>query len=233
MSLAQGVSAETFAKNRGNLVPKFSKKGHRELNPVCPVAGAFRDRYCSGGSVDLSIQVAEDLIHQLAVNKQGAENGVSKTYLKRWKNRHLRLTLEDFVSYLADALQLETPQYQFDYFALHRRTWAILNGIKEKMRPIVVDTFSEMIMKRYDSDSGAVMLPSIVIAMACDITKSPNLFHIKRSVQVDTEPLKITAATMETLIDEAGDVEMKRLRAVCPGFADSGKTHKEHGGEKK
>jgi hypothetical protein len=31
MSLSQGVSLETFAKNRRDLGPKFSKKGHREL----------------------------------------------------------------------------------------------------------------------------------------------------------------------------------------------------------
>jgi hypothetical protein len=233
MSLAQGVSAETFAMNRRKLGPKFSKKGQRELNHVCPVASAFRDRYCSGGSVDLSIQVAEDLIHQLAKKEQGAENGVSKFYLQHWKKLHLRLTFEGFVSYLADALQLEAPQYQFDYFALHRRTWTMLNEIKEKLRPIAIQTFDKTILKRYDSDTGAVMVPSIVVALACDITKAPNLFHIKPSAKVETEPLKITAAIMEKLIDEAGDVEMKRLCAVCPGFADSEKPHKERARKKK
>ena len=220
LSLAQGISPETFAKNRRNLGPKFSKKGYRELNTVCPVAGAFRSRYCSGGSVDLSIQIAEDLIHQLAFKEQRLKNGAGKKYLKHWKSRGLRLRLEDFVDYLAEALQLEATQYQFDYFALHRRTWAMLKEVKEKIRPIVIKTFNDMIMKKYDSDFGVVMLPSIITVMACDITKSPNLFHVKRSVRVDVEPLKITAAEMERLIDEEGDAEMKRLREMCPGFAE-------------
>ena len=219
MSLAQGISPETFATNRRDLGPKFSKKGSRELNSVCPVAGAFRERYCSGGSVDLSIQVAEDLINQLAFKEQNSTNGLSKTSLRLWKSRGLRLRLEDFVDYLAEALQLEAPQYQFDYFALHRRTWTMLKEIKEKIRPVASRTFTETMKKKYESDSGVVMVPSIVIAMACDITKSMNLFHIKRSLQVDFEPLKITAAELEKLIDEEGDVEMKRLREVCHGFA--------------
>ncbi|KAF7511437.1 hypothetical protein GJ744_004626 [Endocarpon pusillum] len=221
MSLAQGISPETFAKNRRSMGPKYSKKGYRELNTTCPVASAFRNRYCSQGSVDLSIQIVEDLIHQLAFKEQKFKTGINKRFLKHWKSCGLRLRLEDFVEYLAEALQLEATQYQFDYFGLYRRVWALLKSIKEKIRPIVVKTFNEMIMKKYDSDSGVVMLPSIVTVMACDITKSPNLLHVKRSVSVDVEPLKITGSEMERFIEEGeGDAEMRRLRQVCPGFAE-------------
>jgi hypothetical protein len=221
MALAQGVSPETFARNRRSLGPKFSKKGYRELNVVCPVAGAFSSRYCSGGSVDLSIQVAEELINQLALKEQKTRNTFSKKQLVQWKSRGLKLRLEDFVDYLAEALQAEAPQYQFDYFALHRRTWNMLKSIKEKIHPIVDKTFNETLVKKFNADFGVVMLPSIIVAMACDITKSPNMFQLKHSFQVDLEPLEITAAEMEKHIDEEGDVEMKRLRQVCPGFAES------------
>lgn len=218
MALSQGISPETFARNRRTMGPKYSKKGGRELNDVCPVAGAFRNRYCFGGSVDLSVQVAEELIHQLAFTEQ--KSGLKKR-LKYAKSQHLRLRLEDFVEYLAEALQHEAPQYHFDYFALHRRSWRMMDQILDRVYPSVVEIFDERIAKKFDSGQGVIMIPSIIIAMACDITKAPSMYHLKRSLQVDVEPLKIAAAEMEKLIDKEGDVEMSRLREVCPGFAES------------
>ena len=97
----------------------------------------------------------------------------------------------------------------------------MLKGIKGEVQPIVEKTFQDAMVKKYNSDFGVVMLPSVVTAMACDITKAPNMFHVKRSLDVDLEPLKITGAEMEKFIDEEGDVEMRRLREVCPGFAES------------
>lgn len=134
MALAQGVSVETFASNRRSHGPKFSKKC-RELNAVCPVAGAFRERYCDGGSVELSIQMVEELIHDVALKEMKSKDTVSKKELALWKRKRLRLRLEEFVEYLADALQIEAPQYQFDYFALHRRTWTMLKEIRERILP--------------------------------------------------------------------------------------------------
>jgi hypothetical protein len=221
MSMAQGISPETFAKNRRSVGPKYSRKGSRELDAVCPVAGAFRDQYCSGASAELSTQLAEDLVHQLAFKELKTKKEISKKLLASLRSRGFQLSLEAFVDHLAEALQLEAPQYQFDYFALHRRTWTMLEEIKDRIRPIVEDTFNEAVKKKFNSDSGVVMIGSIIICMACDITKSSHLFNIKQSLQVDVEPLKITAAEMEKLIDEEGDVEMKRLQAVCPGFAES------------
>lgn len=82
--------------------------------------------------------------------------------------------------------------------------------------------FNEATIAKLNKDTGVVMLPSVVIAMACDPTKAPNLAHLKACPMVDLEPLKITADEMKKLIDEQGDVELQRLYKVCPGFDESG-----------
>lgn len=66
-----------------------------------------------------------------------------------------------------------------------------------------------MIMKKYGSNFGAVMLPSLLTVMACDISKSPNLFHVKRSLRVDVEHGKLKLPKWKGPLGKENDVEMR------------------------
>jgi hypothetical protein len=82
----------------------------------------------------------------------------------------------------------------------------MLREIREKIRPSVEETFNEMAMERIDSSSGVVMTPSVIMIMVCavTVTKAPSLLSVKRSLQVDMEPLRMAAEVIEGLGEGGG-----------------------------
>lgn len=66
IAMSQGVSPQTFAKNRRGNQPRiiYSKTGGRALKQATPIADVFRDRFLTGHDVDLSIQSVEAVLNR-------------------------------------------------------------------------------------------------------------------------------------------------------------------------
>jgi hypothetical protein len=93
LAMFQGVSPQTFARNRrkGGQRVIFSKTGGRALKQASPIASIFRNRFLSGGDVDLSITSVEVLLG------------------RRMEER--RKTLDKFKDYLRKRMQdMEVPE---------------------------------------------------------------------------------------------------------------------------
>ena len=72
LALYQGVSPQTFARNRrsGGHRVIYSKNGGRFLKQSSPIASVFRDRFLNNGDVDLSIQSVEVLLGRNLEDRQ-------------------------------------------------------------------------------------------------------------------------------------------------------------------
>ena len=72
LALFQGVSPQTFARNRrkGGSRVIFSKSGGRLLKQASPIASIFRDRFLSDGDVDLSVTAVEVLLGRRSAERK-------------------------------------------------------------------------------------------------------------------------------------------------------------------
>lgn len=64
LSIAQGVSPQTFASNRrnGSRPVVHSKKGPRFLQETTPIAGVFKKRYLEKGDMEYSVENIEEIV---------------------------------------------------------------------------------------------------------------------------------------------------------------------------
>lgn len=154
--LAMGYSAANFAAQQGGRKqarPQVSRSGPRGLKAKAAVAEAFRARYASGGGkgAGFTHEEVRALLGKLNAWEEDAdmsdeetEEGETQQFglVKNVKARDKkaarvhqqavgRLTVEELLEKLRNALQGEVLELSFDFALLHRFCWRLLRAVKD------------------------------------------------------------------------------------------------------
>ncbi|KAB2569592.1 hypothetical protein DBV05_g11727 [Lasiodiplodia theobromae] len=158
--LSMGYSAANFAPQGGrkHKRPQVSRSGPRGLKAKAGVAEAFRARYSSGGggtAGNFTHEEVRALLGKLNAWEEDADMsdeetfeteegetqqfGLVKSAKARDKNaarKHQqaigKLTVEELLEKLRNALQGEVLELSFDYALMHRFCWRLLRAVKDK-----------------------------------------------------------------------------------------------------
>lgn len=109
-----------------------------------------------------------------------------------------------FPEQLAASLEEEELDIEFDYFAFHRSTWRLLESIHQACLPPVLPSFEEHVGEILATDEGVTVMPGLLMLMASDATKCPNLVALENSVKVDDQGLVTAAEIMKDFIRREG-----------------------------
>lgn len=134
----------------------------------------------------------------------------------RWK-RHHKISIVCFLEEFKYALDAEQLDLEFDYFAFHRSTWGLLEEIQSAALPLIQSNLNEIVSTMANSEEGTTICPGLIMHMACDPRKAPNMIALKDWVRIDDTGLKAAAEIMGQFIEREGDaytkLERKRLRS--------------------
>ena len=132
-SLVEGVSVESFARNRRKKANVISKRGPRGFDESSAVSNLFHRRYCnSADEVDITVEHVEALLAQRA-RMQGNHFSSTSSIHKRWGLSH-KLSSLQLVAVLKDCIVMDAPRFRFDHFAMHQRCWELLVAIQASLR---------------------------------------------------------------------------------------------------
>ena len=123
--------------------------------------------------------------------------------LDRWQATHA-LSMNDFLTELAEALHAEHLDLQFDYLSFHRQTRMLLNDIYTACLPFAQNWMKEEMLPALEGSEGPFLTPGLIMVAACDITKAKNLYALKSELVVDTQGLVAAAEVMKEFIEREG-----------------------------
>ena len=133
----------------------------------------------------------------------------------RWQ-KHRQLSILDFLTELSEGLNDEDLDLQYDYFALFRRVWRLLEAIQAATMPILHDMLDEHTASMMATKDGVSMIPGVIMLMASDPRNAPNLVVLKDWVGADDRALRIAADVVRDFVQKGGEgsVEAERQDRV-------------------
>ena len=144
-----------------------------------------------------------------------ALEALAEKMLNRYANKKT-LSTGDFLEELVLALESETDDLNFDYFAFFRSTWRLLVSLQETCVPYLTkfcrDDQAKAILEHED---GVTLVPQALLSLAADPKKDHAMLNVKGSffpLQVDTEGMKAAGEVMKEFIQREGDAFVKRMK---------------------
>ena len=131
----------------------------------------------------------------------------------RWQ-KHRQLSILDFLTELSEGLNNEHLDLQYDYFALFRRVWRLLEAIQTATMPILNELLEEHTAGMMATKEGATMIPGIIMLTASDPRNAPNLVVLKNWIGSDDRALRVAADVMREFVQGEGSVEAQRQDEV-------------------
>ncbi|MCJ1287916.1 hypothetical protein MMC26_007268 [Xylographa opegraphella] len=212
-SLMLGMSPETFAQARtpgrtARIV--HSQKGPRGLEENSPVAHVLRKRYCADEPVELTMHNVEKLLNDKAQQEHGL---LSRQLCRQWEKSH-RLSQLQLLQTLRAALTHEIPRLQFNYVALHQRCIGLLRRLRENLH----EDFVRYISPEYlDNESQLAFVVIYILQVAWGAARTSEQLGIR--ARVGSALLGRAGKILESLVEEQGDKEIKKLTVFCKSIA--------------
>ena len=135
MCLMNGMSVASFAKTRRRNIFSASKKGSRGLRDPSPIVNFFNGAYLEKNSLDYTTRNIEDLLN-LQTEECILQTEESRTQTSKHSRRVAstsRLSPQDFLDTLRDALNRELPTLLFSYIHLHFNSRMLIEDLHERL----------------------------------------------------------------------------------------------------
>lgn len=196
------------AKNEG----EGGELMHEVEKELAPKTQVERDGGVVGEDGSLSAE-SEDSDEDDSI--ESGEMDFEAAVLDKWEQTH-SLGLVEFLRELGKALNDECLDLQFDYFGFHRQTRTLLEKIHRACLPLASPNTREPMTTMLESEEGPLMLPALIMLLACDPSKARNLLALKADDwDVDDSGLVTAAEVMREFIEREGSTysvkEEKRL----------------------
>jgi len=128
-TLAAGMPASAFARNKRQPESIFSRKNGRRLKKLAPVSRLFKGRYCDAdGRTNLE---PRDVI--VALSQKATEEGDEIYHLKH------SVDVCTLIVNLGLAIEDETLQVTFNHFEMHMLCWKLLRQLHVAFGPAFPD----------------------------------------------------------------------------------------------
>lgn len=225
MCLAMGYAPESFT-TKGRRAPKsvVSKKGPRGLEESTTVSQIFRECYCHGGSIDLSIANVSKLLNDIsgdaASNKSKAQPRSSTFLQKRWQ-RTQSLTSLQLLAALRERLVAEEPQLVFNYFGMHRRGIELMRMLRQALHEKFVQYFGPEYIE-HEHQLPFVVQYIFIVAMGSGAAARQLGVSAGRpdsGSKITSTLLMRAGDVLKNFLATKGDVGCRELRAFCKNKA--------------
>lgn len=152
-AMALGKSATNFARNKRDIKLKMDPKFSHPLKECTPISCFIRDWRCSGNDVGAShFERLLNNIFEPASQEEDATAGADQFRGVQRKQKGKtdketqaksadipRLSSVEVVQAIEASLSAEVDALKFDYFALHRQCWTLLQRSKAKLSQTLAD----------------------------------------------------------------------------------------------
>lgn len=205
LCLVLGNAPESFStRGRREYKDVKSKKGPRNLKPTTVVSSLFKDRYCSSGSVDLSVNNVTQLIEDL--------DGCNDIVRRKWSVSQTLSPLQ-LLTALRERMAAEEPRLVFNYFGMQNRSTDLLRDIKAELNDKFVQYFGS---KYLEDDNCLAYVVAFIFNIAIGSAASARQIGLdKGGAQVVSKAVMRAADVMEAFTDKKGSVGCKELRVFC------------------
>jgi hypothetical protein len=207
MTLMLGLAPENFARNARFSVGKRSKKGPRGLSSNSPVTNLFREQIIEHNNRDLTLTLesVEELFRDQRIVASSPTQSDDWTLLyQQWAKSH-KMTVQQLLATLADALNAEASVIRFDYFSLHLRCMRLLKTLR--------DTFDEKFQQYFGPEymENETQLPFTVGYIFMAATSSGKAADHLRIRDAKSIMMQGASDVVQELIKREGSVEKEKL----------------------
>jgi hypothetical protein len=110
---------------------------------------------------------------------------VDQSAIVRW-HKQRQLSIQEFLSELSKGLQGEHLDFQYDLLrALSTRLAALGGHIGRHDAPLLEEKLDETTAGMMAAQEGVPMVPAMIMLMACDPRKAPNIIALKNWLDAD------------------------------------------------
>ena len=193
MCLMTGLSATAFVKTRRKATPSVSKRGPRGLRDASPLVEFLNGSYLGGTSLDYATRNIEELL-----NLQSEKPQTSSSKHNRQLASSNRLSPEDFLETLHDALNSELPALLFNYIQLTLSARILINDLTHRLD----HELQALLYDGYIEKSGSDLCFDIVSIVADLCTP---FVTYARWTEGQRTVIEETSKVLNELIDEIGN----------------------------
>ncbi|KXT09032.1 hypothetical protein AC579_2546 [Pseudocercospora musae] len=212
--LAMGASASNFARNRrpgGRALIVPSKKGPRGLKTTSPVKDVFGPKYIYRKSKAVPL-TRPNLIAMLAVASKAERTSTPSVELQAFAREMLlqkQFTPTQLLTIVREGVAAEELHLLFDYHAIHRKGYEILQTLRIQLHDRFVEYFGPGYLE--------VQLPFIVgyifeVVRGSDRTAED--LGIDQNLRPSRMLYEASEALRQTLKDDRGSQSIEKARAL-------------------
>ncbi|KAL1966517.1 hypothetical protein VTN77DRAFT_4439 [Rasamsonia byssochlamydoides] len=215
--LVMGFAPSSFA-SKGRKRPTdmaLKKVAPRVLKSASVVAAVFQDRYCGGGSIDLSVHNVGQLLKDLTGNHHGTAKVCRSEALilrRKWTVSN-NLSPLQLLTALRERLADEELKLLFNYFGLQDRCLDLLQALREELNDKLVQYFGPTYLK--DEKDLTLIVNYILDVAHGSAASAQSLGLAKGSARVMSKMVMRAANVIQSFVKGKGGVGCKELRAFC------------------